>query len=316
MRTWSDEKFRHLTPIPPSGQGLWFFLLTGPHTSPIPGLFRAGRAAMAEELNWSLEAFDKAFHEVFTEGMAKADFDSKLVWLPKALKYNKPESANVIKSWRAEIDLLPECPLKQEALTGIREFLKDGGDGYLQAFDALFPSSQTENKPSTKPCRKPSGKACPNQEQEQEQEQDICDEKLLFEKFWNIYPTRNGKKLEKGPTLKRFQKLKLEDQGLAITAATNFANSKLVREGYSIKDPKRFLVGEKTEDGFDEPWRDWIEPESHMFNGNGKLSQQTGCVVRIQLEEFRFGNCGKPSAGEVRGKMLCKDHLEEARAKS
>jgi hypothetical protein len=32
VRTWSDEKFRELSAIPPSGQGLWFFLLTGPHT--------------------------------------------------------------------------------------------------------------------------------------------------------------------------------------------------------------------------------------------------------------------------------------------
>ncbi len=44
------------------------------HTSPIPGLFRAVRAAMAEELDWEQEAFDKAFREVFMQGMAKADW--------------------------------------------------------------------------------------------------------------------------------------------------------------------------------------------------------------------------------------------------
>ncbi|MCE4343948.1 hypothetical protein ABQW67_19700 [Xanthomonas hortorum] len=58
VRTWGDEKFRALSPMPPSGQGLWLYLITGPHTGPIPGLFRAGRAAMAEELEWEMEAFD------------------------------------------------------------------------------------------------------------------------------------------------------------------------------------------------------------------------------------------------------------------
>ena len=59
VKTWSDEQFRQLSPMPPSGQGLWFFLLTGPHTGPIPGLFRAGRAALAEELGWDEEGFDE-----------------------------------------------------------------------------------------------------------------------------------------------------------------------------------------------------------------------------------------------------------------
>ena len=65
VKTWGDAKFRRLSKIQPSGQALWLFLITGPHTGPIPGLFRAGRAAMAEELDWDLEDFDKAFAEIF-----------------------------------------------------------------------------------------------------------------------------------------------------------------------------------------------------------------------------------------------------------
>lgn len=98
-RTWADEKFMRLTPMQPSGQCLWFYLLTGPHTGPVPGLFRAGRAAMADDLDWPLEAFDAAFEELLREGMVRADFKAKLVWLPNAIKYNKPESPNVVKSW-------------------------------------------------------------------------------------------------------------------------------------------------------------------------------------------------------------------------
>lgn len=181
MKTWADEKFRSLSKIPPCGQGLWFFLLTGPHTGPIPGLFRAGRAGMAEELGWDIEAFDKAFQESFDKGMAKADFVAKLVWLPKAVIHNKPESPNVVKSWRTEIDLLPECPLKDEALAFIRAHLETLGESYLSAFDGFYkPKKKTTETPSEKPLPKPSekpiGKTMANQEQEQEQEQERAGE--------------------------------------------------------------------------------------------------------------------------------------------
>ena len=169
VRTWSDERFRCLSSMPPSGQGLWFFLLTGPHTGPIPGLFRAGRAAMAEELGWELEAFDEAFQEVSQNGMAKADFKARLVWLPNALKHNKPESPNVVRSWRVELDLLPECDLKRQAIAFIRETLKTIGPAYVSAFDEAF--SGDSKKPSAKASLKASVKAMANQEQEQEQEQ-------------------------------------------------------------------------------------------------------------------------------------------------
>lgn len=174
VRTWSDEKFRNLSPIPASGQGLWFFLLTGPHTGPIPGLFRAGRAAMAEELGWEIEAFDEAFVEVSAQGMAKADFKAKLVWLPNAIRHNKPESPNVVRSWRVELDLLPECELKREAIASMRECLEEAGDSYVAAFDELFVSKDggPSSKSAAKASGKPFGKAMPNQEQEQEQEQE------------------------------------------------------------------------------------------------------------------------------------------------
>lgn len=178
VRTWSDERFRALSAMPASGQGLWFFLLTGPHTGPIPGLFRAGRAAMAEELGWDQEGFDEAFAEVSSQGMAKADFRAKLVWLPKALRHNKPESPNVVRGWKVEIDLLPECDLKRIAIASLRTTLAEMGSAYLSAFNEISPekvSAEIEpfDKPkaNAKPSEKPSLETMANQEQEQEQEQ-------------------------------------------------------------------------------------------------------------------------------------------------
>lgn len=162
---WSDEKFRELSPMPPCGQGLWIFLLTGPQTSPIPGLFRAGRAVLADELGWELEAFDKAFAEAFALGLVKADWKAKVVWIPNAIKCNKPESANVIKSWRNEWDLIPECDLKRDAYDSLKANLVATSEPYCKAF------VEACRKPSVKPSTKPSLFSSDNQEQEQEQEQ-------------------------------------------------------------------------------------------------------------------------------------------------
>jgi hypothetical protein len=164
VRTWGDEKFRALSPIPACGAGLWLYLITGPHTGPIPGLFRAGRAGMAEELGWELEAFDKAFEEVTSQGMVKADLKARVMWIPNAIRCNRPESPNVVKSWASEFDLIPECDLKREAYASLREALLLLDPTYVEAFDSHL------NKPSPKPSPKPSAKAIGNQEQEQQQD--------------------------------------------------------------------------------------------------------------------------------------------------
>jgi hypothetical protein len=164
VRMWGDEKFRALSPLLPSGQGLWLFLLTGPHTGPIPGLFSAGRAGLAENLKWTVEAFDQAFGEALAQGMAKADWDARVVWIPNGIQHNKPESPNVVLSWGDQFDLIPECDLKREACESLKSSVHALGEGYREAFNKAF------EKASRKPSGKPSPKPMPNQEQEQEQE--------------------------------------------------------------------------------------------------------------------------------------------------
>ena len=158
VRMWGDEKFRRLSALPPCGQGLWVFLLTGPHTGPIPGVFRSGRAAMAEELDWEIEAFDKAFGEAFREGLVKADWKAKVVWIPNAIKCNRPESPNVVRSWGGEWDLIPECDLKAEVYESLKANICGLGEAFEKAFVEAF----------GKAYGKPSRKTCPNQEQEQD----------------------------------------------------------------------------------------------------------------------------------------------------
>jgi hypothetical protein len=170
IRMWTDQKFRELSPMPPSGQSLWVYLLSGPHTSIIPGLSKARRGGIADELAWTLEAFDTAFNEIASQQMAEADWQAGVVWIPNAIKCNPPQSPNVITAWRKEWPLIPECDLKTKALEAMRlavSELVQNTQAYCLRFNSEF--AKPSGKPSAKPSRKPSAKAMSNQEQEQEQ---------------------------------------------------------------------------------------------------------------------------------------------------
>jgi hypothetical protein len=157
-RMWGDSRFRELSSPGPSAKYLWVFLLTGPQTSNIPGLYRGGEMALSEELGWDIEGFRKAFAEPFAKGLVKADWNARVVWIPNAIKYNSPESPNVVKSWRTAWDEIPECALKAEAYERLKAFTKGLGEGFAKAF--------------TEGC----AKGLANQEQEQEQEIDLLSE--------------------------------------------------------------------------------------------------------------------------------------------
>lgn len=174
VRMHADAKFRQLTPPQPCGQALWWHLLAGQQTGVIPGLCSIGEAAFAEQLGWSLRGFRTSFREIEKLGMAKADFDARLVYVPNAIRYNKPESPNVIRSWSDAWDELPECELKETARAAISEILSEMGASYAQAFAEVAGQGPSKPlpKPSPKPSNKASGKPSPNQEQEQEQEQE------------------------------------------------------------------------------------------------------------------------------------------------
>jgi hypothetical protein len=158
---------------------------------------------MAEKLNWPREAFDEAFDEALAKGMVKYDSSAQVMWLPNALNYNPPASPNVVKSWRTEWDLIPECELKYEAEDAVKSFLLSISQKFSDAFDEVRKPSP---KPSSKASVKPSRKTSPNQEQDQEQEQEkeerasaseidapIPDSDLKVQEIWETYPTANIK---------------------------------------------------------------------------------------------------------------------------
>lgn len=186
-RVWIDEKVRRLSAPKPNAQTLWFRLLSGPELTNIPGLIVSGAASLAEALGWETEDLRTAFTEIEREGLAVADWSARLVWVPNAIKYNEPDNPNVIKSWAAAWEELPECDLKERARAALRAHLIAKGKAWLDAFDSAIgpsasdlnekgsdnPSRKGSDNPSRKASDNPSANRCRNQEQEQEQEQDL-----------------------------------------------------------------------------------------------------------------------------------------------
>jgi hypothetical protein len=145
---WIDNKTRGLSYPQPNGHTCFMHLLTTPMTSAIPGLFRAFPGALAAELRWSEKAYLEAFREAFAEGLVKADWSAGLVWVPNAVRYDKPASPNVVRSWSKVWEELPDCEIKLEAYHSLKAFLEGLGKAFAEAFAEAF--------------ERPLAKACPN----------------------------------------------------------------------------------------------------------------------------------------------------------
>jgi hypothetical protein len=109
---------------------------------------------MAEELGWTIEDFHKAFQEILDQGLVKPDFNARVIFIPNAIKFNKPQSPNVVRSWASHWDEIPECELKDIARQSLKAFVEGMGPAFGEAFTEAI------------------DKTMPNQEQEQEQEQE------------------------------------------------------------------------------------------------------------------------------------------------
>lgn len=147
-RIWNDEKFRELSHM---GKLVFMFLMTHPHMTAL-GAMRASIPGLAAEIKMDGKAFGKAFGEAFLKGMIEHDTEASFIALPNFLKYNGPESPNVVKAWASSLDLIPECNLKAKLIQRVKGFAEALPEAFLEALPEAF------------------AKSMPYQEQEQEQE--------------------------------------------------------------------------------------------------------------------------------------------------
>ncbi|RYF49331.1 MAG: hypothetical protein EOO38_08165 [Cytophagaceae bacterium] len=242
-RIWNDEKVRSLGD---DGKLVLFMVLTHPSMTML-GAMRCTVAGMAAELGWTTERFQKAFQQIVSQGMAEFDPQAYLLALPNFLRYNKPESPNVVKAWASAADLLPECKLKSHVVARSRAYVEGLSEGFREAFQEAF------------------AKTMLNQEQKQEQEQDQEHKEypctsletkpiekpsgpmsnvtsdVLFKMFWEAYP----KKVGKDEARKAFEKRKptrvLVDAMMMAVTTAKMTDQWKRNEGQFIPNPATWL---------------------------------------------------------------------------
>jgi hypothetical protein len=252
-RVWNDEKFRSLSD---KAKLVFFFVLTHPHMTAL-GAMRASAPGLAAEIQWPTEAFGKAFGELLSKGMCKHDERASFLWLPNFLKYNAPESPNVVKSWTQSADLLPECQMKAELFGTVKGLVEALPEAFRKALPEAF------------------AKSMPNQEQEQEQESkksakasDVCSphskkrkrcdaamEPEAFTHWYESYPRHEAR----ADALKAWLKVNPDSTLIAsiMSATAEYAAANAETEKKFIKFPAAWLNSKR--------WQDEILAR----NGNG-----------------------------------------------
>jgi hypothetical protein len=230
-RIWNDEKFCALSD---DAKLLFFFLLTHPHLTAL-GAMRISVAGMAGELNWSSERLSIALREVFQKSIVKYDEKALFLWLPNFLKYNPPESPNVVKSWSLSLDYLPECTLKKALINQVISRVERLSIGFREALGEAFrkgmPYQEQEHK----------------QEQKQKQKQEQKQESLNIKVVENITVSGAERKnalgavveipLNSGENFLIFQNQVEEWQ--TLYPAVNILQELRNIRGWNISNPKR-----------------------------------------------------------------------------
>ncbi|MFG7180709.1 hypothetical protein ACGYQ5_14370 [Burkholderia pseudomallei] len=177
-KVWGDDKFKALSAPPPCGRWLWIYLLTGPHTGIIPGLYSLTEAEISEKLHWPISATRRALDEICALDMAKFDREHGVLFIPKGIDYDPPANPNVVRGWKVCWVEVPECDLKREAYAVLKAHVAERGENFERVFEDAIEWPEPPNRllngfrnhsENHSPNRSANHSA--NQEQEQEQEQ-------------------------------------------------------------------------------------------------------------------------------------------------
>jgi hypothetical protein len=117
-RLWDDERFVDLTTVQ---KLLWLYLLTGPHTTSLPGLWIVGIGELVDGLRLPDKAVREALSVLEGTGMLIHNPRVRLVRVPNAPKYNRPENARVLKAWFRLWQSIPDCQQKFDHLASLRD---------------------------------------------------------------------------------------------------------------------------------------------------------------------------------------------------
>jgi len=135
----------------------FFYLITGRHSHIIPGVIIGCReeilAAMtnANAIEGDTEdgirdGIDCAIKRLIEDGSLVASIDAPLMYLPNALRHNRPTSPGQLIAWAKAWDDIPECSLKEQILKGIYGTLDGMSDGMRDAFVGAMPDGTSDTE--------------------------------------------------------------------------------------------------------------------------------------------------------------------------
>jgi len=138
QQIWYSNSFRSLGKIPPSPHTLFIFILTGPHTTSLPGLYRIGPGYISDVLKWNLTEVHKAIKQLSSRHMIRYNSKNCLIYLPKWSKFNSPSNPNVLTSWVKDLKNIPNCQLKELFLNDLKALLKALPKAFGNTFEKYY----------------------------------------------------------------------------------------------------------------------------------------------------------------------------------
>jgi len=244
---WGDEKFRRLSPTPPSGKYLWIYLLTGEHTDGLPGLYRLGEAALAEAIEWPIDSLRVILAEIESLGMALVDRNARVIYLPNAIKYQPPQNPKHLHGLGKAFRRIPECGLKDTWLQQVVGFAAIKGEPYLEAMmegfdtvsDTVWDRVSPPN-PNPHPNPKPNNYVPPGEDSDSDLPPA---EDILIAKIVGHLNDQSGKRFRHG------------------TEATKKHIQARWREGYRLEDFTR-VINAKCEEWLDSDMEKYLRPQT------------------------------------------------------
>ncbi|MEF0939611.1 hypothetical protein [Rhizobium sp. BR 362] len=189
VHVWNDARFMSLSL---EGKLAWFNLLTHPMMTSL-GAVRATPEGLAAELAMGGEAFREAFRQalqdIIDKGMADYDPKANLIALPNFLKYNKPESPNVVKAWASAAEMLPECGLKELIIQRSVAYAEGLGKGFKDAVHQAFPKATGKAYPKASPIQRAEKQRAENRDLDSAlDEEDTTEGTYTRETMFTPYP--------------------------------------------------------------------------------------------------------------------------------
>lgn len=128
---------------------LALYILTCPHRT-TEGLFRLPKQYICADLGWDMEALAKPFARLIQDGFIEYDEENQVMFICKALKYQRPDNPNQQQAAINKLSQLPPTPLWPRFLAAAQAYAEPFAQALRKAFPQAIPKG-IGNSPAPAP---------------------------------------------------------------------------------------------------------------------------------------------------------------------